>query len=220
MEIRPTEWQGVYSDGSWLLTRNLNPGVSVYGESLHLEGGIEYRRWDVNRSKLAAYLKCGGRVWPYGDATSVLYLGGGNGTTVSHLSDICRQATITAIEISPRALRDLLKVSEARPNVLPILGDAAKPEMYGNRTNPAAVLYQDIAQRDQAAIFRRNLAWLRPGGVGFLMIKARSEDVAANPVEVYEAAKRDLMAAGVRILDRRVLAPYQTDHAVLVVKKP
>ena len=220
MEIRPTEWQGVYSDGSWLLTRNLNPGVSVYGESLHLEGGIEYRRWDVNRSKLAAYLKCGGRVWPYGDTTSVLYLGGGNGTTVSHLSDICRQATITAIEISPRAFRDLLKVSEARPNVLPILGDAAKPEMYGNRTNPAAVLYQDIAQRDQAAIFRRNLAWLRPGGVGFLMIKARSEDVAANPVEVYEAAKRDLMAAGVRILDRRVLAPYQTDHAVLVVKKP
>src|SRR5947208_16811926 len=85
MEIRPTEWQGVYADGSWLLTRNLNPGVSVYGESLHLEGGIEYRRWDVNRSKLAAYLKCGGRVWPYGDATSVLYLGGGNGTTVSHL---------------------------------------------------------------------------------------------------------------------------------------
>src|SRR6184192_2322639 len=82
------------------------------------------------------------------------------------------------------------------------------------------VLYQDIAQRDQAAIFRRNLGWLRPGGTGFLMIKARSEDVAANPVEVYEAAKRELMAAGVRILDRRVLAPYQTDHAVLVVKKP
>src|SRR6184192_3617162 len=99
-------------------------------------------------------------------------------------------------------------------------GDAAKPEMYGNRTSPASVLYQDIAQRDQAAIFRRNLGWLRPGGTGFLMIKARSEDVAANPVEVYEAAKRDLMAAGVRILDRRVLAPYQTDHAVLVVKKP
>src|SRR5207249_3136680 len=123
-----------------------------------LEGGIEYRRWDVNRSKLAAYLKCGGRVWPYGDATSVLYLGGGNGTTVSHLSDICRQATITAIEISPLAFRDLLKVSEARPNVLPILGDAAKPEMDGNRTNPAAVLCHDIAQRHHAAMCGRNLA--------------------------------------------------------------
>src|SRR5207249_2297874 len=29
-----------------------------------------------------------------------------------------------------------------------------------------------------------------------------------------------VLRAGVRILDRRVLAPYQTDHAVLVVKKP
>src|SRR2546429_4060185 len=82
MAIRPTEWQGVYSDGSWLLTRNLNPGVSVYGESLHLEGGVEYRRWDVNRSKLAAYLKCGGRGLPYGDATPGLFLRGGGGGTL------------------------------------------------------------------------------------------------------------------------------------------
>src|SRR5438309_11982257 len=102
MEIRPTEWQGVYSDGSWLLTRNLNPGVSVYGESLHLEGGIEYRRWDVNRSKLAAYLKCGGGGWAYGDAASVLDLGGGNGPTVSPLLDLTGLVMTTVMEISPR----------------------------------------------------------------------------------------------------------------------
>jgi fibrillarin-like pre-rRNA processing protein len=220
MGIRATEWPGVYTDGSWLLTRNLNPGVSVYGESLHVEGGVEFRRWDVNRSKLAAYLKCGGRVWPFGDPTSVLYLGAGNGTTVSHLSDVCRQGTITAIEISPRAFRDLLQVADVRSNVLPILGDAAKPETYGARTTPVSVLYQDLAQREQAAIFRKNLPWLQTGGVGFFMIKARSEDVAANPTDVYEAARKELVAAGVRILDRRILAPYQTDHAVIVVKKP
>src|SRR5207253_806659 len=63
MPICPTEWEGVATDGSWLLTRNRVPGTSVYGESLPREGGIEYRRWDANRSKLAAYLKCGGRVW-------------------------------------------------------------------------------------------------------------------------------------------------------------
>src|SRR2546430_11032738 len=81
MEIRPTEWQGVYSDGSWLLTRNLNPGVSVCGESLHLEGGIEYRRWDVNRSKLAAYLKCGGRGWACGAPPPVTHPARGDRTT-------------------------------------------------------------------------------------------------------------------------------------------
>jgi fibrillarin-like pre-rRNA processing protein len=218
--IRSTEWDGVFTDGPWLLTRNLAPGTVVYGEALVRSGDVEYRRWDANRSKLAAYLKVGGRVWPFRGATSVLYLGAGSGTTLSHLSDICARGTITAIEISPRTFRDLLKVAEARPNVLPILGDAAKPEAYGRRMAPVSVLYQDIAQRKQAEIFRRNLEWLRPGGTGFLMIKARSEDVAAKPADVYEASKRELVSAGVRVLDRRVLAPYQEDHAVLVVEKP
>src|SRR2546430_11811150 len=104
MEIRPTEWQGVYSDGSWLLTRNLNPGVSVYGESLHLEGGIEYRRWDVNRSKLAAYLKCGGRGWADGDAPAVLYLRRGEGEAVRPPSRHRRHASRTSTYDYPPAL--------------------------------------------------------------------------------------------------------------------
>src|SRR5947199_9409817 len=108
MQVRPTEWQGVYSDGSWLLTRNLNPGVSVYGESLHLEGGVEYRRWDVNRSKRAAYLKCGGRVWPYDGATSVLYLGGAHGTTGCQLPALGRPGPTPPRHTSARALPDLI----------------------------------------------------------------------------------------------------------------
>jgi fibrillarin-like pre-rRNA processing protein len=220
MTIRPTEWDGVYTDGPWLLTRNLVPGISVYGEALPPEGGVEYRRWDANRSKLAAYLWCGGRRWPFRDATSALYLGAGSGTTVSHLSDICPNGMIIAIEISPRAFRGLLKVAEARRNVVPILGDATKPESYGSRVGRVDVLYQDIAQRNQEGIFQGNLEWLRPGGVGFLMVKSRSEDVAADPGEVYRAAKRKLSASGLHIIDLRVLSPYQTDHAALVVQKP
>src|SRR6266566_1669285 len=33
MAIRPTPWDGVYTEGVWLLTRNLVPGVSVYGDA-------------------------------------------------------------------------------------------------------------------------------------------------------------------------------------------
>ena len=219
MAIRPTEWEGVSAEGPWLLTRNLVPGVSVHGEGRPVEGGPEYRRWDANRSKLAAYLKCGGRVWPFHEDTSVLYLGAGSGTTVSHLSDVCARGTIAAVEISPRSFRDLLKLAEARPNVLPILGDAARPEGYGSRVGPVSVLYQDVAQREQAEIFRRNLEWLRRGGVGFLMVKARSEDVAAKPADVYAAAKGKLASTGLDVLDVRPLTPYQTDHAAIVVKK-
>jgi len=220
MAIRPTEWDGVFTDGPWFLTRNLVPGVSVYGEGLPTEGDIEYRRWDANRSKLAAYLRCGGRVWPFRESSSVLYLGASSGTTVSHVSDVCPRGMITAVEVSSRSFRDLLRIAEARPNLVPILGDAAKPESYGRRVGAVDVLYQDIAQRDQDGIFRKNLEWLRSGGIGFLMVKARSEDVAAAPMDVYEAAKNSLSAARLTILDLRLLSPYQDDHAALVVQKP
>jgi len=220
MPIRRTEWEGVSTDGPWLLTRNRVPGVSVYGESLPREGGTEYRRWDANRSKLAAYLRCGGRVWGFRGDASVLYLGAGSGTTASHVSDICREGTITAIEISTRAFRDLLRIAETRTNLVPVLGDAAKPETYGGRLGVVDVLYQDVAQRDQAAIFLKNVEWVRPGGTGYLMVKARSEDTAGAPQRIFEAAKQELVKAGMKVLDLRTLAPYQLDHAALAVRKP
>ena len=124
MALRKTDHAGVFTDGSWLYTRNLLPGVSVYVEGLSREGDAEYRRWDANRSKLAAYLKRGGRIWPFEATTSLLYLGAGSGTTVSHLSDICSRGSIMAIEVSPRSFRDLVTVAERRTNLLPILGVA------------------------------------------------------------------------------------------------
>ena len=219
MPIRPTEWEGVATDGSWLLTRNRVPGTSAYGESLPREGGIEYRRWDANRSKLAAYLKCGGHVWGFRATSSVLYLGAGSGTTASHVSDVCREGTITAVEISARAFRDLLRLAENRTNLVPVLGDATKPEAYGGRLGAVDVLYQDVAQRDQAGIFLKNIRWIAPGGTGYLMVKARSEDMAQAPARIFEAVKLELLNAGLKILDLRVLSPYQLDHAALVVQK-
>jgi len=220
MAIRPTGHAGVFTDGSWLYTRNLVPGTAVYGEGLVAQGGVEYRRWDANRSKLAAYLKRGGSVWPFAPTTTVLYLGAGSGTTVSHLSDVCDRGSLVAVEISPRAFRGLLAVAEKRPNLVPILADAERPEAYGGHVGTVDVLYQDVAQRDQVAIFRKNLGFLRRGGIGFLMIKARSADVAAKPSDVYEEARRSLTSAGLRVLDLRTLEPFETDHAALVVRKP
>jgi len=219
MAVRSTEWEGVYTDGPWLLTRNLVPGAVVYGEGLVREKGQEFRRWDANRSKLAAYLKRGGRVWPFRPRSSVLYLGAGSGTTVSHISDVCAEGTVTAVEISPRSFRDLLVLAEKRPNLVPILGDAKKPESYGGRLGSLDVLYQDVAQRDQEGIFLRNLDLLPSGGTGFLMIKARSADVSASPVKVFESTKRSLADAGFKQIDFRTLEPFQADHGAVVVVK-
>src|SRR2546427_9357729 len=96
MSVRPTKWEGVYSEGPWLLTRNLVPGATVYGEGLVQSGHDEFRRWDANRSKLAAYLKCGGDNWEFSEGAPLLYLGGGRGATPSHVSPICPPGAITA----------------------------------------------------------------------------------------------------------------------------
>jgi fibrillarin-like pre-rRNA processing protein len=219
MAIRETNHAGVFTDGSWLYTRNLTPGVSVYGEGLFREGGVEYRRWDANRSKPAAYLKRGGLVWPFGASTTLLYLGAGSGTTASHLSDICANGSIVAIEISPRSFRDLVSLAERRRNLLPLLGDAARPSTYRQHVGSVDILYQDVAQRDQEGIFLENIEFLRQGGFGFLMVKARSTDVAAKPPEVYARMQRELSDHGLEILDVRTLDPFETDHAAMVVRR-
>lgn len=220
MAIRKTEFRGVYTDGAWFLTRNLVQGATVYGEALVWEGGAEYRRWDATRSKLAAYLKKGGRRWPFQEDSRVLYLGAGSGTTASHLSDICAKGSLLAIEISPRVFRDLVSVAERRPNLLPILGDADRPASYRQHLPAVDVLYQDVAQRDQERIFLKNAEFLRASGTGILMVKARSVDVAANPAEVYGHARGVLEYAGLKVVDVRPLDPLESDHAAIVVEKP
>lgn len=209
----------MHTDGSWLYTRNLIPGRDVYGEALRKEGSVEYRAWDANRSKLAAYLKRGGAVWPLGENASVLYLGAASGTTASHLSDLCIRGTIFAVEISPRSFRDLVRLAEIRRNIIPILGDAARLGGYRSTIGTVDVLYQDVAQRDQDGIFRKNLEFLRADGSGFLMLKARSEDVAADPRKVYDHAEASLRSAGLKILDVRSLDPFAEDHAAIVTRK-
>ena len=43
-----------FKDGN-VATKNLNPGVSVYGEEL-VQEDVEYRMWNPRRSKLSAAL--------------------------------------------------------------------------------------------------------------------------------------------------------------------
>ena len=216
--IRRSDVPGVYTDGERLYTENLVPGIAVYGERLVSQGDVEYRAWNPRRSKLAALLKKGPAVFPFGRRTEVLYLGAAQGTTVSHLSDICADGTVYAVEISRRAFQKLLALAERRHNLMPILGDADAPDGYARLLAPVDVLYQDVAQRDQVGIFRKNLPFLRPGGLGLLMVKARSADVTARPVDVYAAARRDLASAGLDVLQVAELDPYQEDHAAFLVE--
>jgi fibrillarin-like pre-rRNA processing protein len=216
--IRRSDIPHVFTDGERLYTENAVPGVAVYGERLVPQGGTEYREWSPRRSKLAAFVKKGAAVFPFNADTDVLYLGAAQGTTVSHLADVCRDGTIYAVEMSRRAFQKLLDLCERRPNVMPILADASSPDSYERLVGRVGALYQDVAQRDQVGILLKNLQFLRPGGFGLLCVKARSIDVAASPKAVYAEARRTL-AKSVSVVQVVDLEPYERDHAVILVEK-
>ena len=211
-----TRAKGVYWDGERLLTRNSAPGSRVYGERLITFEGVEYREFSPNRSKLGAYLRLGGLRSPFKEGSRVLYLGAASGTTASHVADIVSSGTVYCVEISPRSFRDLVKVCEERRNMVPILGDATRPQDFSFLVEGADVVYQDIAQKNQAAIFAKAMRAF--GSVsGMLSLKARSEDVTREPREVFQEARSRLVKEGLEIQDFMELEPFEKDHAMFVV---
>lgn len=218
VELHPLGVSRVFTDGRNLYTENLTPGRDVYGERLLTVRGIEYRQWDPRRSKLAALLLKGWKILPLARTSQVLYLGAASGTTVSHVSDIAMEGTVYAVEFSRRVFQKLLDLAEARHNVLPILGDASKPDAYAGTVGRVDLLYQDIAQRDQVEILEKNLRFLNPDGAVILIVKSRSIDVAREPASVYREVERALRTKGLHVLGTVPLDPLQRDHAAVIAE--
>jgi fibrillarin-like pre-rRNA processing protein len=219
--MQPTEHPGIFKKNDKLFTQNpeVCKGIKVYNEQLITENNIEYRSWNPFRSKLAAALLKGLTFNIPADA-QILYLGAATGTTVSHLSDIITNGTIYAVEIAPVAVINLLKVSEKRPNIIPILSDANHPERYQNIVPQVDLIYQDISQRNQADIFTRNITtYLKPNGIGLIMVKARSIDVALKPKQAYELVCTHLQQEKFKIKKPLELAPFEKDHAAILITR-
>jgi fibrillarin-like pre-rRNA processing protein len=218
----PTDFPRLWRSPYGLLTENAVMGVKVYGEKLFTHKGRELRAWNPRRSKLAAFiLKGGKRIALKGDER-VLYLGAASGTTVSHLSDMLREGQVLAVEKSARSFRDLINVARVRENILPSLTDARHLDaLAALMPGGVDVLYQDIAQRDQAEIFLEAAKrYLRPGGLGILMVKARSVSISAEPRVVYDRIEKTIRDAGYSVVERIELEPWELDHAALVVRGP
>ena len=215
-------FEGVYRDeGGRLLTKNLAPGRSVYGEELVAVGEEEYRSWNPHRSKLAAAIENGLADIHLGRGSRVLYLGAASGTTVSHVSDIVsEEGVVYAVELSFRPVRDLMeRVVEHRNNVIPILNDARKPFEYSPMLEEVDLVYCDIAQPDQTEIALTNArAFLKQEGIIILAIKASSIDSVRPPTEVFESEVKKLTDSGAEVLDRVDLSPYASAHELATAK--
>lgn len=224
-KVQPHKFAGVYTitdrDQKSLSTKSLVPGTSVYGEKLVKEGEDEFRLWSPRRSKLGAAIKRGLTEMPIQPGSKVLYLGAASGTTVSHCSDIVGpNGVIYAVEFSQRTVRDLVQLAAVRPNILPILDDARHPTRYAPLVSGTIeVVYQDVAQPNQASILYENLkTFCSFGAWGMLAIKARSIDSTSSLDEVYSREIAELDSKGLEIVENINLEPLEKDHRFVVCR--
>lgn len=144
-----------------ILTKSLYPGESVYNEkrvSVEENGAkIEYRVWNPYRSKIGAFIVAGVNILGFGPGSKVLYLGAASGTTCSHVADVIGEKGILyAVEFSARCGRDLISMAKKRTNVVPIIEDARKPQLYRFMVEMVDFVFADVAQPDQARIIAMN----------------------------------------------------------------
>ena len=214
-----------------LVTKNMVPGESVYGEkrvSVDVPAAaddpssspskIEYRVWNPFRSKLAAAVLAGVDHIHIKPGAKVLYLGAASGTSVSHVSDIVGPTgAVYAVEFSHRSGRDLVNMAKKRPNVVPIIEDARHPLKYRMLVPMVDVIFADVAQPDQARIVGINAAsFLKNGGAFVISIKASCIDSTAAPEAVFAREVKKLVELQLKPKEQVTLEPYERDHAVVV----
>jgi rRNA 2'-O-methyltransferase fibrillarin len=208
-------------DQDSLLTLNLVPGETVYGEkriSVEVDGvKKEYRVWNPFRSKLGAAVAGGIRNIYMKPGSKVLYLGAASGTSVSHVSDIVGpEGCVYAVEFSHRSGRELIEVAKKRTNIIPIIEDARYPQRYRMLVPMVDTIFADVAQPDQARILAINAQhYLKNGGHFVISIKANCIDSTAPPEHVFAQQVQELKKYGFKPKEKITLEPFERDHAVV-----
>ena len=218
--IKPGKIFEVYQDRNCLYTKNLTPGKTFFVERTVTQDNTEYREWDPRRSKLAAAILKGCTNTFIRKGSIVLYLGAAHGYTPSFISDIIgNDGFIFALDNSSRVVRDLVFLAKERENIAPILADANHPETYIKKIPQVDIIYQDIAQRNQAEIFLKNSElFLKPGGYALIAVKARSIDITQKPKKLFNEV-RILLDKKMKVIDFRILDPFERDHCFIIAKK-
>lgn len=220
MKVRKTEFEGVFKVNGAFATINLVPGFKSSNEELVKIEGKEYRIWDYFTSKPAAAFKKGLTVFPLKQGDKVLYLGLAEAKTASFFSDIVGfDGIIYGVELSERSLREAVPVCERRENMIPILADARRTELYENVVvDKVDCLYADVASPDQAAIVINNAQrFLKPKGTVMIAIKSQSIDVIKPPKQVYKECL-NRFEKYFEVLDKVELDPYEKAHLYVTME--
>lgn len=218
--MKPHKIFEIYQDGKRIYTKSILPKKIHFDERIVKRGKDEFREFDPRRSKLAAMIMKGCTNAGIRKNDVILYLGASHGYTCSFVSDmIGKEGLIFGIDPAPRVMRDLIFLAKERKNIVPILADANHPEQYQDKICQADIVYQDLAQKNQAKIFINNCnLFLKNGGYGLLAVKARSIDVKRKPKQIFVEIRTQLEKV-FTVIDFRILEPFEKDHCMIIVKK-
>lgn len=217
--IKPHNIFNVFQENGKLFTRNISKGAS-FEERVKTQKNEQYRQWDPSRSKLAAMIKKGCQNIFIRENQTILYLGIAHGYTASFVSDmIGKRGYIFGIDPAPRVMRDCYFLAQKRKNIIPILEDANHPKNYLDKISQVDIVYQDIAQKNQAEIFIKNINFfLKEGGYGLLAVKAKSIDISKPSHHIFKQV-REKIDKHLTVVDFKTLEPYQKDHCMIICKK-
>ncbi len=193
-------------------------GNPVYGEKIIPFDKKFLRQWVPRRSKLGSALSKGNFPLKIERNWNVLYLGASSGTTVSHISDIVTEGSIYAVEFAPEPFQKLLALSEERQNILPILEDSRTPEKYSFFVDRKVnLIYQDISQRDQVEIFRRNLNLFDTWEQAILVLKLRS---ISSRVDLSDTLDVALSGFDDLFIRKKIdLSPVHKSHYMILIER-
>lgn len=224
MVVEPHRHAGVFvarGKEDMLVTKNLSPGESVYGEKRisvdtpatnadEAATKIEYRVWNPFRSKLAAGILGGLDDIFIKPGAKVLYIGAASGTSVSHVADIVGPTgNVYAVEFSHRSGRDLINMAKKRTNVIPIIEDARHPLKYRMLVGMVDVVFADVAQPDQARIVGLNChLFLKDNGGVLVSIKANCIDSTAAPEAVFAKEVQNMRNERIKPLEQLTLGMF------------
>jgi len=120
-------------------------------------------------------------------------------------------------------MRDLSKLSELRPGLIPVLGDARNPMVISPYLRDKVDwIHQDISVADQTQSFLKiSGIFLKPEGIGLLSLKAASERwiEGGDDSRFKEAEKLINLNKNLTLLENIDISHFESQHRIFVVKK-
>jgi fibrillarin-like rRNA methylase len=114
-------------------------------------------------------------------------------------------------------MRDLVRLSEIRPGIVPVLADARDIKQISPFINKKVDwLHQDLSISDQAKTFVKVAeVFLKTNGIGLLSLKAASERVSDGSTEnKFEKAQDILENSNLEVIERIDLKGLEEQHVL------